>query len=83
MTFFKAIFSVITFDFYDTNPKLQKVFGLKDDSDYPAYNDRFDMLGYSTSNTLYNIGMPIFFILFYLAILTIYLTILKLPFRAT
>jgi hypothetical protein len=72
---------VITFDFYNTNPKLQNVFGLKDDSDYAAYNDRFDLLGYSTSNTLYNVGMPVFFILFYLVLLTTYLIVMKLPWR--
>jgi hypothetical protein len=55
------------------------VFGLKDDSDYAAYNDKFDMLGYSTSNTLYNVGMPVFFILFYLVLLTTYLVVMRMP----
>lgn len=81
MTFFQTLFNVITFDFYDTSPKLQYVFSLKDESDYTAYNDRFDMLGYSTSNTLYNVGMPVFFILFYLVLLTTYLIVIKLPWK--
>jgi hypothetical protein len=81
MTFFKAIFDVITFDIFDMNPKLQYIFSLKDVSEYPAYNERFDMLGYSSSNTIYNVGMPVFFIIIYVGLLFLYLIVMKLPGR--
>jgi hypothetical protein len=81
MTFFKALFNVITFDFINTDPKIQAVFALKDDDSYPPYNDKFDLLGYSTSNTLYNVGLPVFGILLYFGLLLLYLIVRFLPFK--
>ena len=81
MIVFQALFNMITFDYIDTNDKLKAVFGLSDASDYPAYNDKFDMLGYSTTNTLYNIGLPIFMMLVYFSLLIVYLVLQKLPYK--
>lgn len=59
-------------DFFDFSPKLQAIFSLPDDSTYEAYNDRFDLLGYSTTNTVYNLGMPVFYLMWYVASGTLY-----------
>ena len=65
MTFFQALIKVVTMDFFDMSLKLQAIFSLPDESTYEAYNDRFDLLGYSTTNTIYNLGMPVFYLMWY------------------
>ena len=67
MSFFQALINVVSMDFFDFSPKLQAIFSLPDDSTYEAYNDRFDLLGYSTTNTIYNLGMPLFYLMWYVA----------------
>lgn len=67
MSFFKALINVVSMDFFDLSPKLQAIYRLPEDSTYEAYNDRFDLLGYSTTNTIYNLGMPMFYLMWYVA----------------
>lgn len=79
--FLQTLFNVVTFDFLDTNPKIQYLFQLRDPEEYPAFNDRFDFLGYSTTNSLYNIGLPVFFIMLYMGMLSFYLLTLLFPIK--
>lgn len=59
---------------------LQIMFDLKTEDDYPPYNDKFELLGYSTSNSMINIGTPMFMMMAYFALMLIYFIIYKLPF---
>jgi hypothetical protein len=67
MSFFQALINVVSMDFFDFSPKLQAIFSLPADSTYEAFNERFDLLGYSTTNTIYNLGMPVFYMMWYVA----------------
>jgi hypothetical protein len=72
IAFFKALINIVTFDFYNLNPKLEALFTLPSDSSYTAFNDRFDFMGYSTTNSLYNIGLPVFYLMIYMVMGILY-----------
>ncbi len=72
LTFFQALFNVMTFDFFNTSDVLQRMFSLRGESAYPAFNERFEFLGYGTTNVIYNMGLPMFFIMGYLLLLCLY-----------
>lgn len=61
----------MTFDPFNSQYFLQIIFQIEDEDNYPPYNDRFDFLGYNSSNFIYLIGPPIFVFMFYLACLFI------------
>ena len=65
----------------DTGDTFQKIFQLKDPEEYPPYNDKFDFLGYSTSNFIYNIGTPLYMVMLFLLYLFVYLIIWKIEFK--
>lgn len=73
--FLRAIFDVVTFDPFNSATYLEIIFELKDVNDYDAYNDRYEFVGYNTSNFVYSIGPPIFVLMFNISLVFIYLLI--------
>ncbi|CDW88273.1 UNKNOWN [Stylonychia lemnae] len=67
--FIQALFSILNLDIFDVEKDLQVIFDLKENDDYPEYNELFTFLGYDNSNFIYLIGLPIIFILIYTALI--------------
>eukprot|EP00347_Sterkiella_histriomuscorum_P013197 403365639 len=69
MILFKAVITVTTFDPFNSSDYLKIIFNLQDVDSYEPYNYRFEFLEYSSSNFVYLIGPPFFFLLTYFAMM--------------
>ncbi len=56
---------------------LVSIYHLESSDKYPPYNDRFDFLGYESSNFIHLIGTPLLFMKFYIFLCLLYLALSK------
>ncbi|CDW77305.1 UNKNOWN [Stylonychia lemnae] len=72
LIFLKAVFTVVTFDPFNSSQHLQKIFQLRPVDEYEDFNDRFEFLGYDNSNFIYLIGPPILLLIFNIGLILIF-----------
>jgi hypothetical protein len=56
MTFLSAICDSLNFNLFDPDKTHQNIYHLESNSSYPAYNSQYDILGYKSSNIIYNLN---------------------------
>ena len=67
----------MTFDPVKSDKILAKIYHLDKSEAYSPYNERFDFLGYESSNFIHVIGTPILFMKVYALLSLVYLFIHK------
>ena len=63
--FFQALLKVVLFNYVDTDGIHRKMFQLQNEEAYKNPNDKFVLLGYQTTNLIYNLNTNFAYVYIY------------------